>query len=178
MTPARHPARCLTLVLVILVMAGCSKPKPVRATRVHDSQNGFSFVPPAGWTSGGHHDGAFMTYTGPTEGSSTVNFNVVRGPHDGSSIEQCPRQVIPGYRKMFAGWELAGDGFVEIDGKKSYFIISSRSISGAHRVQSLQYFLIGRDGKTVYAMTFSAPAESFTRHRTVFEAAAMTARLD
>jgi hypothetical protein len=47
-------------VLVAVVVAGCSSTDHTGPGRVHDGKNGFSIVPPAGWTSRGEFMGNFM----------------------------------------------------------------------------------------------------------------------
>ncbi len=157
--------------------AGCGSDRHKGAGRAHDSDKGFSIVPPSGWTKGEAMMGAFMVHYGPKEGDFAVNLNVVVQPHDGSAVQDFPRQIKPFLAKLMTDYEDAGDGFVQIDGRKCYHA-SSKFRMGVARLRNLQYFITSSNGKQVFTLTFTSPVDSFDRHRPVFEQCALTARTD
>jgi hypothetical protein len=122
--------------------------------------------------------GSFMFYAGPVEDAFAVNLNVNAVQDDGTPIESTG----PGLKKAYAGavtaYKAVDEGFVTIDGKKSYWL-SSKFTTGSNNVhvQNLQYLIVGGNHKA-YTITFTALESNFAKYRPLFESTAMTAVTD
>ena len=167
------------LVFSALVVSGCAKKSVSEEPgRVHNEENGFSFIPPDGWeVSPVMAMGAFMTYVGPQENGFRVNFNVNANPHDATPAPQCIAPTKKLLEGIFQDCVIVDDGLIRIDDRKGFFLSSKFTVMD-RVVQNFQYYMFSKDGKRVYVMTYTATPESFDRYEEVFRESGMTARID
>jgi hypothetical protein len=144
--------------------------------RVSVADEGFSIVPPAGWTAAPKIAPAFLVYTMPAQVGFTANFNVVAQPDDGESLDALPAQMKAHMPKFLQSWKLVDEGFVEINGRRAYRVCSQHKMQGVH-LKLLQYMLKGDNSKT-YTISFTAPVDRFDLVKGIFEQSAGTILLD
>jgi hypothetical protein len=139
--------------------------------RARGAENGFSILPPAGWTKKGvrplRSTGEFMLYRGPTEEGFAPYFTVTAW-----ELDVALDILGPAFRERL-GAEIpphlaATNGYLVIDGKKSY----SFSTAG-----TLYYVIPGGNGKQ-YIIKFISLSSNFAKYRPLFESTAMTAATD
>ena len=174
MSHTRRATILLTLSL-LLSSTGCSSARHQEAGRTYDEKNSFSIILPDGWTNRGELMGAFMFAAGPTENGFAVNFNVNVQKDAATAQEVLPKlkEVLP---KITNDYRPMSEGFIEIDGKKAYFLSGTFQM-GPQRLQNLQYGVPSGNGR-FYTLTFTAPQDTFEKHRASFEKMAQSARID
>jgi hypothetical protein len=143
--------------------------------RGYDQKNGFSIIPPVGWTNTGEAGAHFMSYLGPVDDGFAASFNVVGMQDDGTltAIEEIARSL---KRPISPGHKLAGDGYATIDGKKSYWYCD-KFTKDSMNLQGIQYIIPGGNGN-LYMVTFATLESNFDKYRPIFESAAMTVVTD
>ncbi len=184
------------VVLCGLLLAGCEDADdvgPVRAMsggeggggappshegpgRVHFAAEGFSFVPPPDWTPMPNFGKNFVTYGRAPENGFAVNVNANASPGQGITLEAAPKEIKAAMPKMIPGWRAGEDGFVLINGRRTYTLTSMFQMNQVE-LKTLQYMLIG-DKKMVYTVTFTTPADRYDRHKGEFEACAASILVD
>jgi hypothetical protein len=137
----------------------------------------FSLVPPEGWKKRDDITANILNYEAEGDGAIKPSFTVGVDPYTGKppieTFGQHFRQPAP---RQFPGWQVVDDGLITIDGRQAYFICASFDAQ-AGRAQGLHYFIPDGKGK-LYAISFMAPAASFTEYRGVFEKVAESVRTD
>ena len=180
----KHTTKVIVLCLVVALAAFgiwsslySSSSRHQSPWRVHDANNGFSIVPPPGWTSREAATGNFMTYHGPKEGGFPVSFNV--NVHEDKS-NAIPEQMLLGVKQLLTrvmtNYRAVEEDFEIIDGKRCYSLCGTFEM-GRFKLQSLQYGIPTEAGK-IYNITFTAPQDVFDKYRPRFEQTAVSARMD
>lgn len=136
--------------------------------------DGFSIVPPTGWTKGEAKDKTIMVYLAPPEDDFKPNFNVNSSPDDGTPVDKIGELIKPMFAKQFQKWKSMGEGTVDIDGEKSYYISSNFSMNGKD-IQNLQYYIRGKS-KKFYVLTFTALSKNYASLENTFKATAATVK--
>ncbi len=85
--------------------------------RLHVAEQGFSFVPPAGWSALANVPPSFVTYGMPPENGFAINMNVNAMPDQGMPIDRAPAELKAGLPRVFNAWRCAEDGFVDVNGR-------------------------------------------------------------
>jgi hypothetical protein len=153
-----------------------SAPKHTGEGRVYSKENGFSIIPPKNWNKvANSNGGSFMAFVGP----NNANFNVRDGRDDGTPTEQIGASVKAVYPSQFKQWKLADEGFITIDGKKSYYISSQFVAPSGQQgpIQMIQYFIRGNNQK-VYVLSFGVSITRFDELKKLFNETATTAQTD
>jgi hypothetical protein len=152
---------------------------PVKHTdpgRIYDKENGFSIVPPEGYVSKGAMSGAFVFLMGPDVGHFRLSINVTVSADTGEKPEELGEQMKAAFKKILTDYAVAGEGYVTIDGKKSYWLSNTFS-QGPLKLRTVQYFVRGNNKKT-YAVTCASTAEAFEKYRQSFQDAALSVKTD
>ncbi|HEY9843231.1 MAG TPA: hypothetical protein V6D23_22365 [Candidatus Obscuribacterales bacterium] len=136
------------------------------------SANGFSIVPPAGWTKGEPNKQAFMIYLDKAKNNFRANFNVNSSPDDGTPVNKIGPLIKPMFAKQFDKWKFMGEGEEKVAGEDSYWI-SSRFTMQGYDIQNLQYYIRGKN-KRFYVLTFTALANSYKDYEPTFKQAVET----
>lgn len=138
------------------------------------SSNGFSIVPPAGWSKGTPSNQAFMIYLDSVKNNFRANFNVNSSDDDGTPVAKIGPIIKEAFAKQFDKWKLMGDGVTKVGGQEAYWISSSFSMQG-YNIQNLQYYIRGKN-KKFYVLTFTALANNYKSYEMMFRQTAMTAQ--
>ena len=166
----------VTLAFAACMTFGCSDSTPAPPQRIHDKENGFSVIPPDGWSRRGEVTGTLLTYFGPVEGDFTVNFNINTARDRGEAVEDLPAKMKALQVRSHPGYTAVEEGLVTINGRQAAYL-SGVFQQGTSRLQKLQYLIRGAN-RQIYVITFTAPADTFAAHRPTFEATAMSMRTD
>jgi hypothetical protein len=175
-------ARCLNLTILTLAIATCGFLRDVAAQqtvgRVRDAENGFSFVPPAGWEASSLRPDpkVRLMYLGPNFRGGRTNLNLVVEADTGESFDAIAEQIKLLYPRLFHAWKLAEESPLEIGGKQAYYL------SATHRMGSLtqrqaQFLVRGGNGK-IYIVTFAAGAGDFDRLSPAIAQSALSIKIE
>ena len=169
------------LLLSVLSISGCPRQTMGPDTtqlkpdgRVAFQREGFSIKPPEGYRDNGPSFWHFMNFLGPEEGDFTVNCTVGAHKDEGKQIEDAGPVAEVAMCKWLSNYhpDKADQGFVNFGGRKTYFCSGTYEWSG-RAVKCLMYCLRGGNGR-VYVIVYTAPVETFNRHRHDFEQSART----
>jgi hypothetical protein len=133
------------------------------AFRVRDAENGFSFVPPAGWEASSLRPDpkVRLMYLGPDHRGGRANVNLIVEPDTGESFEEISQQTKELYPRLFHGWKLAEESPLEIGSKKAYYLSYTHRM-GSLTLRQAQFIVRGGNGK-IYIVTFAAAVKDFER---------------
>ena len=167
------------LLLASLSISGCPRQTLHADTtevhpdrRVSSRKEGISIVPPAGYRDNGPSFWHVMNFLGPAEGDFTVNFNIWAHTDKGLDIEQAGPVLQQVAATHMPKYQLLEDGFRDLPHGKTYFACGLFRWAGRD-VKCITYCLRGGNGR-IYAITYSAPAETFDTHRPHFDASIET----
>lgn len=132
--------------------------------------DGFSIVPPTGWTKGEAKDKTIMVYLAPAENNFRPNFNVNTSPDDGTPIDKVGTLIKPVFAKQFEKWKAMDEGTLDINGENAYYISSRFSMQGKE-IRNLQYYIRGKS-KKFYVLTFTALEAGYPALESTFKATA------
>lgn len=153
----------------LAVQGGGLSNTPVKtaAARVTDRANGFSIVPPNGWTKGSNQGKTFMLYLDAPKNNFRANLNVNVSPDDGTPVSRLAGIIKPAFAKQFDKWKAMGEGTTTIAGQPSYFLSSRFSMQG-YDIQNLQYYIRGKKNR-FYVLTFTALASNYKSYEATFK---------
>jgi hypothetical protein len=183
----RTPAKRLPCGLAIVALlaaslvfaADAAAPSHTDPGRFYDKANGFSLVPPAGWTRTDKPAGEyFVLFMAPAPATGfRTNLNVIAKTTTGNeSVQDTLPKVKKGLAAAFKDFKAVDEGKLEINGRKAAFLCSTFTL-GNIAVENLQYFIDGGNKKK-YTITFTAAQSSFAAARPTFEKCALTAVTD
>jgi hypothetical protein len=116
---------------------------------------------------------------GPQGEGIPPHCNVHTAPVQSASLEKIAASLKEAYPSQFMEWKLTDDGFVNIDGKKSYYL-SCQYVEQTEdeklRVQSIQYVVLGT--KKTFILTFATIPKDFGHWKNTFEDAALSVQTD
>jgi hypothetical protein len=123
-------------------------------------QEGFSFVPPAGWEASTEYPDpkVRLLYLGPTQRGFRANVNMMVEKDSGESFDDISQQAKEAYTLMLSA-KVAEEGRIQIDGKDALYM-SSNYRMGPLSIKNAQFFVRGGNGK-VFIVTFTATADAF-----------------
>lgn len=149
--------------------------------RVRFDAQGFSIVKPADWQYAANLPGAFAGFRGPPT-APQLTFSVLAQPYDNTPLDQIGAQLKSILPKQLPSFRFEQEGMAPIDGQQAYFMVYSISVSAKGKamidITTIQYYLIGKNKKNMYVMTFGDLATEFNSHRKQFEEMAATAQTD
>ena len=154
--------------------------------RVYDQKQGFSIIPPKDWVPPRVRDDrspSFINFLSPKRTENfAANLNVLSIPSN-DTIEKVAEKEKLEAAKVGPSYIFGGDGMTTIDGQKTYFIDYSGTAripgnDGPSKLKILQYFLLSKDGKKEFVLTFTTFSTDFEKLRKTFEEAANSVRVD
>ena len=175
-------ARWFNLTILTLAIAMCGFPHALAAQqtagRVRDAENGFSFVPPAGWEASSLRPDpkVRLMYLGPVYRGGRANLNLVVETDTGESFDEIAQQIKHLYPRMFHGWKLAEESPLEIRGKKAYYVSATHRM-GSLTLRQAQFMVRGGNGK-IYIVTFAAADKDFDRLSPAIAQSALSIKIE
>jgi hypothetical protein len=167
-------------------------PREQAASRITVKEQGFSIVPPNGWARAFDLNGPeILAYVAsgedltatklqPFENEPNIpNFSVEVTPHDGTPIEAMSGQLKSGMPLQLQNWRMLDEGFITIDGKKSYRLAMSffaQANGQAGQVCVVQYIVV--HSNKLYVITYAAGPKRFSNLRGKFEQSALSAQFN
>ncbi len=141
------------------------------------AQSGFSFVPPAGWEPSSMRPSAEvkLLYLGPSYGGGRANLNLIIQQDDGESFDDIAKQIKLMYPKLFTAWKFIEDATLEIDGKKTYYLLATHRM-GSLTLRQAQFIVRGGNGK-IYILSFAVADDVFARFAATIAQSAMSIRI-
>ena len=183
MTRTTRSARLVGVILAgialsyaALAQEGLQQAAPEESRRVHYAEEGFSIIPPKGWTPASKTEGLFMAFRDPLPAPFHVNMNADVTVHDATPAKEVALKTRKVLARLFNSYKLLDQGPVTIGGCDAYFIVG-RFTSGKLTVQNIQFLIPTADGTHLYVATFTALACDFGDHKPLFLKTAHTVRL-
>ncbi|HEY9843232.1 MAG: hypothetical protein ACAI44_26810 [Candidatus Sericytochromatia bacterium] len=139
------------------------------------SAEGFSIVPPKGWTVSEAGEGTLMIWLDEVKDDFRANFNVNVTEGDSTTVEQLGPVVKEMFAKQFDKWQAMDEGFTEFAGEKGYFLSSRFSMQG-YDIRNLQYYIYGKHNR-FYVLTFTALNSNYGSYQESFKRAAASVKL-
>ena len=155
---------------------GCTDAKHRAPGRVHDEDQGFSIVPPAGWRRLDRYGSSFLTFEGLADAGGPARLTVVAERDPKASIgtlAHAARSALAKFREGFAAEE---EGFTEIESRPCYRLVGR--FTKQDRPMKILHYVLRSRGRKVYYLSFVAPAACFDANRPAFEESARSARID
>ncbi len=139
------------------------------------SPDGYSFVPPAGWTNypAGAAGAISVMYVAPeldkaAKFSDNINVVVNANPKD---LESTVAETKRGLPTVLTKYQVKVDEPITVDGQEAH-LLGGTFDQGSLQLQNLQLFLI-KDGQQ-YTATFTCPEASFAKLRAEAQASLVT----
>jgi hypothetical protein len=146
--------------------------------RIYEKKITASFVPAKDWEQGKNVTGSYLIFRGPANERSP-NVNVSTFSHQGVPITQVGPAMKNVHAKGIADWKVIDEGFVTIDGKKSYFFSGKYTRDLGDRkeeMQTISYYVPGISRG--YVISFLTNAEKFEGLKPTIEEMAKSFRGD
>src|SRR5262245_25334416 len=177
------------LTLAVLVLSATTAraedkppPKPPKRHqgegRVYEKKISASIVPPKTWEQGKNVSGAYLIFRGPVDDRSP-NFNISTFSHQGAPTTTVGPAMKNVHAKGIPDWKVVDEGFLVIDGKKSYFFSGKFTRDEGDRkrdMQSISFYVPGA-GRG-YVLSFLTDAEKFEGLKPAIEEMAKSFRGD
>lgn len=142
-----------------------------------DHSHRFSIVPPTDWQDYVPRDDSFLAWRAPTGRTATSPFQATLRVSElrdlRLDVAVLATHLKPFFDKMMPHWQLAGEGFELLDGRKSYFIGVRQPECGC---EDLQYYLPTVDQR-YFLITFHAPIADAKAYAPLFREVARSVRL-
>ena len=175
-------ARCFSLTFLALALATCGFLPQLAAQqtafRIRDAENGFSFVPPAGWEASALRPDpkVRLMYLGPVYRNGRANVNLVVEADTGETFDDISLQIKQLYPRLFHAWKLAEESPLEIGGKKAYYLSATHRM-GSLTLRQAQFMVRGGNGK-IYIVTFAAADKDFDRLSPAIAQSALSIKIE
>lgn len=160
----------------------CGEEPPERHrgdNRVYEPDIKMSFVPPKTWEKLKDELGAALIHRGDTaEGFPTMNVKVQKGPN--LTLDKMAPEIRKGLEKSIDKFKRAGDGFIEIDKRKAFYIDGRFPMPDSDPPRELfsrQYYVFGKDRK-LFTISFTCYADKFDVAKKSIEQAVKSIRID
>jgi len=129
--------------------------------RVYEKKISASIVPPKGWEQGKNVSGAYLIFRGPAD-DRFPNVNVSSFNNPGAPITTVGPAMKNVHAKGIPEWKPVDEGYVTVDGKKSYYFSGKYTRDLGDRkeeMQTISYYVPG-NGRG-YVISFLTNAEKF-----------------
>jgi len=172
----RHLKWLLPLSLLFALGPGCGG-KPPRS--FHDTERGFSYTPPAGWTVTLSRPSRYRCHVGPAQGGVTPSIVVFKSEHPGT-VQAYADYAEAEFKRSGAFLTSPGkDPFKTEDGEAGvrwHYTADLLTTNPPRRVRISDYLLGTGDYK--YSLHCTAPAEGGEAYDAIFDSVAKSFRID